>query len=375
MNRGGVETMLMNYYRSIDRSRLQFDFLVHSPRPGHFDGEVRDLGGRIWNVGGIVELGPVSYVRAVCRVLRAHGPFVALHEHMDAPGALSCLAARLSGVPRRIAHSHNTAPRRATPRRTIQLEEHLLKRLIVATATHYCACGRAAAEFLFGARAKRACLIPNALDVSPFEEAWAFDRGRLRADLGIPGDAIAIVHVASFTPPKNQRFTIELVLKLRAAGLPALGLLVGDGPLRPELEAQFADAHDHVRFLGVRSDVAAILRASDLFLMPSLFEGLPVAVLEAQAAGLPCLLSDAITEEVDLGLGLVNREDLDADTRVWVSRVRELIRTPRPSAFEEVRPRFRLRGLDASAGVDVLYRLYGLDDVPTEDGPSRLTHR
>lgn len=367
MDRGGAETMLMNYYRKLDRSLVQFDFLVHAARPGQYDAEIEGLGGRILRIESPGSGSVLSYVRSARQAMRSNGPYRAVHVHTNAPGALACVAARLAGIEHRIAHSHNTAPRRMTTRFTVPLEEAVLKLLIRATANRYCSCGRAAAKYLFGERLaetpERVVMLPNAIDVTSFERVWAEPREASRASLGLSPGEVAIGQVASLIPVKNHAFTLRVAQHLHEAGVAFRVFIIGDGQLRRELGEQVraTGLAEHVRFLGVRSDVPRLLRALDVFLLPSLFEGLPLSMIEAQAAALPCVVSDAVTAEADLGLGLVRRIGLAAGERAWAESIRAVAERERPVAFEDVRQVLRQRGFDSAANVHRLYDLYGVD--------------
>lgn len=367
MDRGGAETMLMNYYRRIDRDQLQFDFLAHAERPGHYDGEILSLGGRIFRIQSPGSAGPIRYVRTVTKLLERHGPFNAVHTHTDSSGTLAALAARLAGVRRRIVHSHNTAPRRQSPRATVGIEEAMLKLAIRATATDLCACGTAAAAYLFGPQAEapssRVQILPNAVDLVPFQHAWAQERLILRERHGIAAGASVMICVANFVPAKNHGFLLELLEILRAEDSRTVLLLVGDGPLRGEIEsrATVLGVKEQVRLLGVRGDVPELLRASDVFVLPSIFEGLPLALIEAQAAGLPCLVSTNVTQEVDVGLELVRRLSLNTALSEWAAALRHLLLARPAFGSEQVLAAIREKGYDVTTNLGLLYRMY---DVP-----------
>jgi len=364
MDRGGAETMLMNYYRRVDRTRLQFDFLVHAAQEGRFDREVSDLGGRIIRVASPGAQGPWSYVGQVRREILRWGPFVAVHSHTDSSGALAICAARLAGVPRRIVHAHSTGPLRQVRRPTLAVEEAILKLLICATVTQRCACGKDAGTYLFGdlAVATPGCvtILPNAIDMAPFAAAWD-SAADVRRELAVPDGAFLLGHVANLTPVKNHRFVLRLARALHSTGLRFRLLLIGDGPLRAEVESGIVEAGltKIVRCLGVRSDVPRLLRALDLFLLPSLFEGLPLSLIEAQTAGAPCLVSDTVTTEGDLDLQLVSRLSLDLPDAAWVEAVKAALADRKPVPFEQVRRALGHKGFDVAANLAILDAMYG----------------
>lgn len=356
MNRGGAETLIMNLYRRIDRSRLQFDFLTC--REGVYDDEIRALGGIVHRVPWITEAGPVGYIRALDRFFAEHRHYRIVHAHMDRMSGWVLRAARRAGVPVRIAHSHNT---RSEGGPLARLYKWASGRLIAPNATGRLACSEAAAAWLFGGRAKEARIIRNAVDCA----ALAFDpeiRRAVRAELNLKPGQLAVCHVGRFTPQKNHAFLIDLFAHLAAERPDAALLLVGDGPLREPIarRAEAAGIAGRVRFLGLRSDVPRLLAGMDVMVFPSLHEGLPLTLIEAQAAGLPCVVSDRVTEEADLGIGLVARLPLEAPRDAWI---RGILRAEARSDSVLMRTRaadeVRGRGYDIGAVAEELAGYYG----------------
>lgn len=368
MNRGGAETWIMNLYRRIDRTRLQFDFLTC--REGVYDDEIRALGGIVHRMPWITEAGPVGYVRALDRFFAEHRQYRVVHAHMDRMSGWVLRAARKAGVPVRIAHSHNTKSEGGPLAR---LYKWASGRLIDPHATGRLACSEAAAAWLFGRRAAEARLIRNAVDC----DAHAFDpevRRAVRAELGLRPGQLAVCHVGRFSPQKNHAFLIELFAQLAAERPEAVLVLIGDGPLKEDiaLRAEAAGVGDCVRFLGVRSDVARLLMGMDVMVFPSLHEGLPLALIEAQGAGLPCVVSNRVTAEADLGIGLMARLPLEAPAGAWIREIGRAAARPdahllRLKAADEV----RRKGYDIGAAAAELADYYGqacrgLADRPPE---------
>jgi len=333
MNRGGAETFIMHVYRNIDRSRIQFDFAVHSDQPGHYDEEIRSLGGRIFVLPRPHPATLPAYWRALVRVLRDEGPFAVVHSHVHFYSGIPLAIAASTGIPRRIAHSHNISDgKRSTwPRR---LYRWYMRSLISRYATHMLGCSRPACEALYGSkcwRDKRVQVVHYGIDLTPFE-LLPKDRNLLRDRIGLPRDCLLIGHVGRFDVQKNHRFLIEIFESLVAQCPTARLVLVGDGPLRPEIErlVQVKGIQDRVFFLGVRTDVPEIMGCLDVFLFPSLWEGIPLVLLEAQAAGLSCVVSDVISEEADLGIGLLHPVSLKAGPDIWVEHVLKALQGNRP---------------------------------------------
>lgn len=333
MSRAGAETMIMSVYRQLDRRRVQFDFATHTGRAGDFDSEVAALGGRLLALPDPTRAGLRLYRRALARTLLEAGPFAGVHSHVYSFSGYVLRTAEQGGISLRIAHSHNTSDGRpdSLPRAAYRWT---MQRLIYRHATHLFGCSRAACEALYGThcwRDRRVRVVLNAFDLEAYTSA-ADERPLRRAALSLPQDALLVGHVGRFSAQKNHRFLIEIFAVLLQQVPSAHLVLVGDGPLRPEIEEMVAamGMSQHVHWLGVRSDVPHILGALDLFLFPSRYEGMGIALIEAQAAGLPCVAADAVPAEADVGLGLVRFESLRAGPKAWAQSILEAVHTPRP---------------------------------------------
>jgi glycosyltransferase EpsF len=336
---------------------------VHRHRPGHYDDEIGQLGGRIFRIPSLGTSTPFTYLQKFCRVLSQQGPFLAIHAHNDLHSGMACLAGRLGGVPRRICHSHNTAWEwRGTVGRKIAVK--FLRWLIHKYATDYCACGRSAADAMFGIGTKskrRVTIIPNAIDLSLFRVRTGNQRNLLINEHRVPGDSIVIGHVGRFFPVKNHLFLIKLAEEFKERGIPAVFILAGDGPQKDQIQllAGQSGAANCFRFLGVRSDIPEIMAGFDVLVLPSLHEGLPLVLIEAQAAGLPCVISDAVTEEADLGLGLVTRIGLQESMDRWILEIQQAAARNAPSP-DTILSALTKSGYNAAANVGNWLSLYGL---------------
>ncbi|HYE26165.1 MAG TPA: glycosyltransferase family 1 protein [Clostridia bacterium] len=323
LNRGGAETWLVQVMRSIDRSQYQFDFLVHSSEEGAYDNEVRELGGRILPCLGYRN--PMLYARNFLRVLRTHGPFDVVHSHVHHFSGLVMLLAKLGGVPCRIIHSHTAHVEPRAP-----LARSMYLRLMKQMAWKFSTCGIAVSSKAAGSlfppawqRDGKWTLLPIGIDLEPFSRP--VDAESIRASLGIPSDAFVVGHVGRFVEAKNHRFLIRVAAELVAAEPKSVLLLVGDGPLRPEIEELVLKngLTRHVVFTGNRADVPALMMgAMDVFVLPSLYEGFSLAVLEAQAAGLPVVASAEVPADVFVG-GSVAVLPLAESPAKWSEVVRQ----------------------------------------------------
>lgn len=327
MNRGGVETWLMHVLRHIDRARFQSDFLVHTTAACAFDDEVRALGGRIHPC--VWPARPWEYASCLARTLRRRGPYDVVHSHVHHFSAVPLLVARCLGVPIRIAHSHSdprSADQLATLRRKIYLAA--TEAGIRGFATLGLASSEQAAAALFGSSWKldpRFRVLHCGIDLEPFRPDDGQDLAALRRHFGFPEGALVVGHVGRFTRPKNHAFLIELFAELARQSRDAYLLLVGEGPLQADAEAQVArlGLDERVRFAGLRDDVPRLMRhAMDVVVFPSLYEGLGLVVVEAQAAGVPVVVSDAIPPEATVADSLVTRLTLSDQRAHWVDAIR-----------------------------------------------------
>ena len=367
LNRGGVETWLMNVLRHLDPRRVRFDFVTHSDRPAAYDDEARALGARIYRCTGYRR--PLRYARQLRGVIAEGGPYDAVHSHVhDYSGAVLWAAAG-AGVPVRIAHSHNdTSGLRARAPLVRRAYQRLMHWSIRRYATRHLACSDIAGRALFGPAwpsDRRAVNLPYGIDLSRFAERPA--RAELAAALGLPPDAKVIGHVGRFDPQKNHRRLVGMAAAVLKDDPAARLVLVGDGPLRPEIErhAESLSVRGQVVFAGLRGDVPAVMGGVfDVFLFPSLYEGLGIVVVEAQAAGVPVVMSDAVPAEAVRIPDRVTTLPLSAPDGAWAARLRHLLARrddPRPPFGQRVTA---LRDFDVHENVARLEKIYRSAEAP-----------
>lgn len=324
MDTGGVETWLMHVLRRIDRSRYKFDFLVHADRPCFYDDEIRSLGCRI--IPCLHPSRPLQFAINFLRILKNDGPYDVVHSHVHHFSGFTLLLARLAGVPMRVAHSHNdTSLNDGRARFWRRLYLRLGEFLIRHCATEGLACSERAAASLFGKNWEhdpRWRVLYCGIDLEPF--AASVSRDEVRRELGIPSGAFVVGHVGRFSEQKNHNFLLDVFAEVVRNEPKVRLLLVGDGPLREKVEkkAEGMGLSDKVIFAGVRSDVSRLmLGAMDVFVFPSHHEGLPLALIEAQAAGLSAVISGAISHEIVLVPELVKALSLNEGEIVWARAV------------------------------------------------------
>jgi len=331
MDRAGVETWLMHVLRSVDRSQFQMDFLVHSEVPAHFDTEIRSLGSRI--LYGMPLKRTWKYGSAIRNQLRQAPPYDIVHAHLDYFSGFALKVANQAGVPVRIAHSHNDLTRSfAGLRWSRQLFAARGRSLALRHATHGLACCFTAGQSMFGKQRSSVPwkVLPYGIELSPFLPVTSHQD--FRREFGIPDDTLIIGHVGRFFPQKNHALIIRIADALRRRGADFRLVLVGDGPLRSKIET---DIHDrglcnYITLTGVRADIPRLFTSLfDVFLFPSLFEGLPVVLIEAQAAGCPTVISDVISPEIHFVQNLVKPVSLTADAEQWADAVLHSAGEPR----------------------------------------------
>lgn len=322
---GGVETWLLHVLRHIDPAHFQMDFLVHTARPGAFDAEVRALGSSVFPCLGTSR--PWVYARNFRRILKERGPYDIVHSHVHHYSGYVLRLAHAAGVPVRIAHSHsiNTTTLRdsGSPRR--QLYMALTERWVARHATAGLAASTPAAHALFGPNWQadpRWRVLYYGIDTEAFRSPPGVETAR--AELGLAPDDLVIGHVGRFAEQKNHRFLVRIASEVVRQEQKARFLLVGTGPLRHEIEQLVAQEGpaSRVDFAGARYDVPRLLvGAMDLFLFPSIDEGLPLGLLEAQAAGLPCVVSTGVPKEAYVVAPLIRPVSLNDSASTWANIV------------------------------------------------------
>lgn len=332
MDRGGAETMVMNYYRHIDRTKVQFDFLVHREKRGAYDDEIEALGGKIYRLCPIYPQNFAHYKRELRSFFHAHPEYTIIHSHMSELGYFAFREAKRQGVPVRICHAHN-APHGFDLKMIMRT---YFKKRMMPYLTHMFMCGAESGKWLFGKENEsQFIMLNNAIDAA----AYRYDpakRAAIRQQLGLT-DAFVVGHVGRFNPQKNHPFLLSVFAALFKKEPHAVLLLAGGGEDMPRMQelARTLGISAQVRFLGVRSDIPDLMQAMDVFVFPSLYEGLGIALVEAQAAGLPCVVSDTIPPEAYL-TDLVFAKELSASPEAWAQVILEKRNTPRTDRSAEI---------------------------------------
>lgn len=348
---GGAERVCRNIGIFADPDRFQIDYLVFGETVGAYEPELLEKGCRIWHIASPGE-GYRKFWRKLKSLIRENR-YDVVHCHTMFNSGIVLRAAKACGVPVRIAHSHSI--RGPEKRRVIQnIYEKTMRRWILRDATHYIGCGQAAGEWLFGEKAfrKRGTVLLNGVELDRF--AWdPAVRERIRTELGWE-NCFVIGHAGHLAQVKNQRFLIELMPELLKRRPETRLLLLGDGEDRPMLEQTVLELglENYVSLPGNVENVNEYLNALDVFAFPSLYEGMPLAIVEAQANGLPCVLSDRVPRDVYLTNLLLTLPLGDAAQ--WISA---LLAAERRSP-EGYLPLLKLGGFDVMASMNKIYALY-----------------
>ncbi len=313
--------MVMNLYRRIDRSIIQFDFVVCAEGKGAFEDEICALGGRIYRVPCLGPGAVIRFVKAWEELFRSHPEYKIIHGHLRSSASIYLSVARRHGLIT-IVHSHSTSNGKGLA----AIAKFLLQLPLRKTADYLIGCSNAAGIWLFGEKATKRdnyFVLYNALDA----EKFVFDahkRREVRHALSLE-DQLVIGHIGSFIPVKNHSFIIDIFSEIHKIDGDAILMLIGDGALRESVEQHVRDLKlwDRVIFMGIRQDIPNLLCAMDVFLLPSKWEGLPLTAVEAQASGLPCVLSDVISEETKISQ-LVSFMPLSTGAGDWAEKIAEV---------------------------------------------------
>lgn len=342
MHFGGMETLIMNIYRNIDREKVQFDFLVHYDDPGEYDNEIRRLGGKIYVMPRTVPQNYFKYKKALHKFFSEHPEYKVVHGHLHSVAFIYQKIAKQHGVKYCITHSHND-----NHDQTIKGFISYYTSLLAEKHTDiYFGCSKAACEKFFPRAARQSremTVIKNGVE----PQKYVYDpavREAVRKSLDLQGQLV-IGHIGRFWPQKNHAFLLDIFAEVHRKSPQSTLLLVGEGPLKGQVQQKAADLglQEHIRFLGARDDVDQLLQAMDVFLLPSLFEGLAVVLIESQAAGLPIVASGTVTKEAAI-TDYIKYVDLKYPVSAWSDTVIVASQKPRRDTSGKIR----------SAGFDIV---------------------
>ena len=315
---GGVESVVMNYYKNIDKNKFQFDFICDDDSTNIPYEEIKKMGGKIILIPPYQKV--FKYNKELKKVLRENN-YEIVHSHINTLSVFSLFAAKQAGVPIRIAHSHSTSNKKEWKK---NLTKNVLRPFSKLFATDYMCCSELAGRYLFGNKAyknKQVYLLNNAIDLEKFSYNEEL-RDNKRRELEIDKDTLVIGHIGRFVEQKNHKFLIDIFNEIYKKNNNSVLLLAGQGPLMQEIKEKVSELSldASVRFLGQRNDANELYQAFDVFLLPSLYEGLPVVGVEAQASGNLCFLSNAMTKETKV-LDSTVFLPLEYDSLEWATQI------------------------------------------------------
>lgn len=344
MNFGGVEMVVMNYYRNIDRTKVQFDFFALEGSTIPQKEEIESLGGRVFVVPRYTHL--TKYEKEIQRSFKKYN-YKIVHSHMNTLSVFSLYGAKKAGIPNRILHNHSTAGKGETKK---NIMKYMLRPFAKIYPTKLCACSKYAGKWIYGENAKFR-VFNNAIDL----EKYKFDpikREELRQTLGIKNKKV-IGHIGRFCYQKNHELLIDIFHEVSKQRRDVVLLLIGEGELEQKIKEKVKTLglEEKVLFLGRKNDAYRYYQAMDLFLLPSRYEGLPVVGVEAQACGLPCVFSDCVTEEAKLLDSTVFVSD---KKDAYVRKVIEGLEMERKDTSEEMRK----AGFDIKIEAEKLLNFY-----------------
>lgn len=370
-NLGGAESRIMDLYRHTDRNRVQFDFLVHSGEEGFFEKEIRELGGRIFRVPRFRIYNYFSYRKALKEFFQKHHEFALVQGHMTSTAAIYLPIAKKAGVKKTAAHARSAGVDKGLKGTMTRF----LRRNLADKADYLFTCSELAGISVYGEKAVRegkTIFIPNAIDCAGF----TFDpekRKKLREELGL-ADALIIGHVGRFHYAKNHEYLLRVFAELCRMSAGAGGstaetgadqkyhlILLGEGPLMEDTRklAEELGVADKVHFLGNHKNIADYYQAMDYFVYPSRYEGMPGTIVEAQASGLPCLMSDTICREV-IATELVETMSIEEVPKAWAEGLQRRIDAlvSKQENREKYAAKMAAAGFDVQAQAERMMRFY-----------------
>ena len=355
MDRGGAETMVMNLYRAMDRDRIQFDFLVHEQREGDYDAEIERLGGRFFRVPRFTGLNAGAYRRSVRALFAEHPEWRVVHGHIGSCAPVYLSEAKQAGA-FAIAHSHAQNYVGGLAGLAFNVAAHPVRRV----ADYFMACSREAGLDRFGGaivEGERFAIVPNGIDMTRYTcDEVAHEQAK--AELGLSGRPV-VCHTGRLIPVKNHEFLLQVFSQVKRELPDAVLLCAGRGELEESLKARADELGlgEAVRFLGVVDDVPRLLRAADSFVFPSVNEGLALSAVEAQASGLPTIVSTGVPELAVVS-DRTSRMPLSAGAEAWAGECVRMLHAAADSARSDACEQVRAHGFDiadTSARLAVFY--------------------
>lgn len=349
MNRAGLETMIMNYYRNIDKSKFQFDFIVHRQERGDYDKEIEKLGGKIYRFP-ILNPFSITYRKKLYEFFKKNKEYRIIHVHQDCLSSIVLKEAKKAGVQVRIAHSHNANQ----DKNWKYVIKKYYMRQIPRYANRLLACSKDAGDWMF--RGNPYLIMNNAINAKNYQYNEKI-RDLIRTEFNIEKNLV-IGHVGRFNPQKNHFFLIDIFYEISKLNADVKLMLIGTGYQEKKIREKINqfNLNNKVIFIGNSNRVHDLMQAMDVFLFPSLYEGLPLTLIEAQASGLPIFISDTIPKDCIITDNIyVN--SLEDDALNWAKKLLGVIKS-----FKRVDTRNEIR----KVGFDIETQCRWLEDYYME---------
>ena len=353
---GGQEMMALNFFKYINREEFTFDYIVYGEHIGELEKEVLDMGGRVFHLPLTSTFNILKNYKMLYLHMLKYGPYDVVHSHTYLNNGIILLAAKKAKIKTRISHCH-TSESGKSKKFIYNIYAFIMKQLIKNYSTEYIACSQNAGNHLYGKHCfnNYGIVIKNGIDL----ESYCFNykkRKDVRDQLGISKNTIVLGNVSRLSKEKNHTYMIAIAHELKKSNLNFLFLLVGGGPLLNSLkeECEKQNVSEIFLFLGPREDVPSLLQAMDIIIHPSFFEGLPVALVEAQAAGLPCIISANITHEIKMSENVSFIDIQENSISLWVKKIIEYSNVLRNNDCQQLKQ----NGYDIKESCKILESIY-----------------
>lgn len=362
---GGVETMLMNVYRNINRDIIQFDFTNMSNEAGEYEKEITKLGGKIHYINPIRKIGVLKYINQIRKLVRKNN-YKIVHSHISINNSFVLLGALLGGAKIRISHAHTTTTEKPNSLK-YKIITNAMKLLNKIVANTYCACGNLAAQFLYGnktLKSGKVKIIKNAIDVEKFKKYYG-EKDKIRNKFKLSKTKKIIGHIGRFDGTvKNHKFIIDIASEMKKTNKinDYIFLLIGDGKDINKYKKMVENKNlsKNFVFFGTTKNIPEIMSTLDYLILPSLYEGLPVVAIESQASGINTIVSDKVTKEIDLGLNLVNFICIERnDIKDWINQFQK--ENEEKLNYNTIEQKLDENGYSIHSSVKAFYSLYEVE--------------
>ncbi len=353
---GGLENQLVYLARHVEREKIELDY-TSTKENAYYKSDIIDSQCGYIVVPDPRQVGLLRYCLHMYRVMK-NGRYDVVHSQELFHSGIEMFLAWLAGIPKRISHSHSTRDGSKRNKIIKKIYHIIMQQMILVFGTDYLACSTMAGKFLYGTKIvehPKFKVVFNSVDTSEYfcnrdnslmsfekKDGWKY-----------------VIHVGRFADVKNHKFMIEMARHMQQKAIRIGFVFVGDGELYETIQEQIIEEElsEYIQLLGKRKDVAELLKQSDAFILPSFYEGMPLSVIEAQTAGLPCLIAEHITDEVDFGIGRVQKLPLDCSADIWVDQLVELTQVPQVDS-DIIKQAIAEKGFDVSAFQQALCNIY-----------------